>query len=704
MKKSKRSPILWLLIVLLMLTSLPLSVLAEEEKTSGNLLKFQLDNKTCIVNGSMVTMDVAPTSVNGRTLIPVVYVANPLGAKVDWDGSTKKVTIVLKNTTLELWIGNATAKVNGADTPIDPANAEVKPIILSGRTMLPLRFVAEKLGCDVAWDAATKGITISEKIATANAGGAEKTDSGLARPDDTRPNIGSKNTLIGQTPGTPETKPSEGKPKETTKEDTKDLEERIKKIRTGFKPGTEKAISYHPEGFGIYFQRKNDVAEVFYTLDELSIERNALREKSKSGSLTDAEKANLAELDQVVPVGIQKMKQMYYDLSLKTIKEFAKGEKEEGKSAEDRAAEFAKSIEKLIDAYYSRTLPPSPSPEGYTRYYYADWFITEDKIGPFTLEELLKVTEYLKSEKSDALIKQAKEDRIKQLREKGMSEPEIARTMRALAPPRKPGWDEEGNDLYDFEYEPGEFDFFTCDELMRLRYEMQQTEEGRELLARQKDIIEKAWTEKTSHLNPGNYYFEYKPGEYKVCFYDELLKLRQEMLKTEEGRKLLEKQKDIVEKALAFMGEGNYFFEFKPGEYKVCSYKEVLKLRQEMLKTEEGRKLLERQKDIIDQAIEYVKKIFGGNEEKITKYLDQFEDVPSWVRNNKKVAQNLSDANKALEVVKHLGKGYDIINSNYGESNGVRQPVLDMNALYQYNFLHQSPIMESTKRCVDVVC
>ncbi len=52
---------------------------------------------------------------------------------------------------LELWIGNNTALVNGKETLIDPENPDVKPILINSRTMLPMRFVAEKLGCDVQW-------------------------------------------------------------------------------------------------------------------------------------------------------------------------------------------------------------------------------------------------------------------------------------------------------------------------------------------------------------------------------------------------------------------------------------------------------------------------------------------------------------------------------------------------------------------------
>jgi len=66
----------------------------------------------------------------------------------------------LGSTTMQLWIGNSTAKVNGKDIPTDKDDAKVVPEIINSRTMIPLRFVAENLGCDVLWDAATKTVTI----------------------------------------------------------------------------------------------------------------------------------------------------------------------------------------------------------------------------------------------------------------------------------------------------------------------------------------------------------------------------------------------------------------------------------------------------------------------------------------------------------------------------------------------------------------
>jgi hypothetical protein len=125
------------------------------------VLKLQIGNKMMYVNDNPQEIDVPPQIIEGRTLLPIRWVAEPLGASIGWDANEKKVTVLLKDTIIELWIGKNVARVNGVDTPIDPNNPKVVPMIIQGRTMLPVRFVAENLGCQVDWDANTKTVTIT---------------------------------------------------------------------------------------------------------------------------------------------------------------------------------------------------------------------------------------------------------------------------------------------------------------------------------------------------------------------------------------------------------------------------------------------------------------------------------------------------------------------------------------------------------------
>ena len=96
----------------------------------------------------------------GRTVVPIRAIVEALGGTIEWDGTERKVTINFNGTSVELWINKPRAMVNGKVEWIDPSNHDVRPIIVNNRTMLPLRFVAESLGCKVEWNASTRTITI----------------------------------------------------------------------------------------------------------------------------------------------------------------------------------------------------------------------------------------------------------------------------------------------------------------------------------------------------------------------------------------------------------------------------------------------------------------------------------------------------------------------------------------------------------------
>jgi len=125
------------------------------------VIVLQVGQTSFTVNGSPNTLDSPPIIKNGRTLLPIRPVVEALGGTVSWDGTERKVTISLGSTTIELWIGKNTARVNGVSKPIDSTNSKVVPEIINGRTMLPLRFVTENLGCQLQWDPNTKTITIT---------------------------------------------------------------------------------------------------------------------------------------------------------------------------------------------------------------------------------------------------------------------------------------------------------------------------------------------------------------------------------------------------------------------------------------------------------------------------------------------------------------------------------------------------------------
>jgi hypothetical protein len=108
-----------------------------------------------------VTLEAAPLLGTGnRTLVPLRAIVEAMGGTVQWDAALRRATSSFGTTTVELIIGSNEAKVNGKSVPID-TNASVVPLIVSGRTMLPLRFVAESLGAQVGYQQSTKTITIT---------------------------------------------------------------------------------------------------------------------------------------------------------------------------------------------------------------------------------------------------------------------------------------------------------------------------------------------------------------------------------------------------------------------------------------------------------------------------------------------------------------------------------------------------------------
>lgn len=82
-----------------------------------------------------------------RTLVPIRFVSESLGAVVSWDKDTKTVKIEDADTSVKLRIGSKQAIINNATVKI-----EVAPEIKQGTTYVPLRFVNDALGYVTTWD------------------------------------------------------------------------------------------------------------------------------------------------------------------------------------------------------------------------------------------------------------------------------------------------------------------------------------------------------------------------------------------------------------------------------------------------------------------------------------------------------------------------------------------------------------------------
>ena len=123
--------------------------------TTNNTIVLTIGSPVATVYGQTVVNDVAPIARNNRTLLPIRFIAEALGAQVEWNADLQKVTIRKADLLIELYLGQTTAYVNG-----QPVVLDVAAFAENNRTYLPLRFIAENLGATVLWDQPTQSVTI----------------------------------------------------------------------------------------------------------------------------------------------------------------------------------------------------------------------------------------------------------------------------------------------------------------------------------------------------------------------------------------------------------------------------------------------------------------------------------------------------------------------------------------------------------------
>ena len=99
--------------------------------------------------------DVDPTIINGRTMIPLRLAGEALGAQVTWNSLSRSVTVIKDDRVVYFFLNANTYYVDDVAHETD-----VAPMIMSGRTMLPLRAFAEALDAEVAWDGALYDVAI----------------------------------------------------------------------------------------------------------------------------------------------------------------------------------------------------------------------------------------------------------------------------------------------------------------------------------------------------------------------------------------------------------------------------------------------------------------------------------------------------------------------------------------------------------------
>ena len=121
-------------------------VFAEEEKV------------TVTLDGAEVLFPDAQPFIDARdrTLVPIRFVSEAMGANVDWDNDANTTIIHKDNDTITYKIGDMKAFLNGEMHVFDTYG-----ILKEDRTFVPLRFISEMFSCGVEWNGETVTVLIT---------------------------------------------------------------------------------------------------------------------------------------------------------------------------------------------------------------------------------------------------------------------------------------------------------------------------------------------------------------------------------------------------------------------------------------------------------------------------------------------------------------------------------------------------------------
>ncbi|MFP4456335.1 MAG: N-acetylmuramoyl-L-alanine amidase [Clostridia bacterium] len=111
---------------------------------------------TLSIDDNILDSEYNPILENERTVAPVRVIAEYLGGTVNWEDSSKTVTIEKGNKNIELVINQSTVKTNEESLQLDTS-----PRLIDGKTYVPLRFVSEVLDYEVVWNSESKRVELT---------------------------------------------------------------------------------------------------------------------------------------------------------------------------------------------------------------------------------------------------------------------------------------------------------------------------------------------------------------------------------------------------------------------------------------------------------------------------------------------------------------------------------------------------------------
>lgn len=132
------------------------------ERKNEYIGKTWIENEKNIfvrLNDTLLGFAQPPVTENGRTLISVRFLFEQMGGEVRWEEALQKVIVSLGEHSVEVCVNDKTAIVDG-----EPTEMDVPARLINEKTMVPLRFITEQLGCQVGWDDTYQMVTVISPV------------------------------------------------------------------------------------------------------------------------------------------------------------------------------------------------------------------------------------------------------------------------------------------------------------------------------------------------------------------------------------------------------------------------------------------------------------------------------------------------------------------------------------------------------------
>ena len=141
----------------------PLTIEQRKLVRASKAVFLNIDNYGAVSDGKLMWIDkndktVVPYIKDSRTFVPLRFIAEQLGAEVSFDDGARLITIKFDGKTLEMKLGARDYTIDGEKKEMDTESE-----ILSDRTFVPLRAVAEAFDKNVTWLDSDRIVVVTSK-------------------------------------------------------------------------------------------------------------------------------------------------------------------------------------------------------------------------------------------------------------------------------------------------------------------------------------------------------------------------------------------------------------------------------------------------------------------------------------------------------------------------------------------------------------